>query len=164
MCAGSSWTSEFLSAKCPLGSPCHLHSSHLKQELSYNPVIQKQKKKFRGPASGTHFPKRKTLPVLCISSWSSWRLSRWVTGACSFLMPPKLLDFSFGVFAREKLLQGLQCSWHPSSLTKRPFSPSSPYQYSSVFNSLFLCQDSLQEWGLYGDIIAWERNVIKSNI
>lgn len=164
MCAGSSWTPQLLSAKSPLGSPCHIHASLLKQQLSSNPVIQK--KKFRGPSirHSILLPKRKTLPVLHISFWSSSSLCRWVTRAYCFRVPPKQFDFSFGFFTREKYSQGLQCSWHPSALTKRPFFSSGPYQHSSAFNSLFLCQDSLQEWGLYEDIIAWERNVIKSNI
>lgn len=47
-------------------------------------------------------------------------------------------------------LQDLQLSWQFSVLTERLclFSPGSPSQHSSAFNSLLLCQDSLQEWGL----------------
>lgn len=60
------------------------------------------------------------------------------------------LIFSFGFFTREKPLQDLQLSWQFSVLTERLclFSPGSPSQHSSAFNSLLLCQDSLQEWGL----------------
>lgn len=51
------------------------------------------------------FPKKKTLPVLHTSFLSSRRsschlpvLSRWITTACCFLMPPKLFDFFLWLF------------------------------------------------------------------
>lgn len=75
-------------------------------------------------------PQRRTLPVLHTSFWSSRSsscplpvFSRWITTACCFLVPPKQFEFFFGFFTRQKPLQGLQLSWHPSVLTERPFFP-----------------------------------------
>lgn len=62
-------------------------------------------------------------------------------------------------FPPEKPLQGLQLSWHPC-FNQRAFLPLALF----CFNYLLLCQDSLKKWGLYEDLIAWERNVIKRNI
>lgn len=115
----------------PLGTPCHHRTSLLRQQTSSNPVVLKLE--FRGP-SPRHTvllsPQRKTLRVLHTSFWSSRRsscqcpvFSRRTTTAYCFLIPPKQFDLFFGFFTREKPLQGLQLSWHPSVLTERPFFP-----------------------------------------
>lgn len=128
---GFSWTSQLLSAKSPLGALRCLCTSLLKQRVSSNPGVLKEEFRMSSPRHTILFsPKRKTLSVLHTSFWSSRRssyqlpvFSRRITTAYCFLVPPKQFDFFFGFFTKEKPLQGLQLSWHPSVLTKRPFFP-----------------------------------------
>lgn len=167
-CTSASWGLQLLSEKSPLVAPC---TSLLEQRSSSNPAVLKEE--FRWPSPKAHCgfsSKRKTLSVLYTSFWCSRRFScqlpafsRSVATGYYFLMSPKLLDFFSGFFTKKNPLQDLQLSWHPSVLTER-LCLFFPAVLPSTFLPLLLCQDSLQEWGLYEVIIAWERNVIKSNI
>lgn len=157
--------------KSPLVAPCSLCTSLLKKHSSSNPLVLKEE--FRWPSPKAHYvfsSKRKTISVLYTSFWCFRRFScqlpafsRSVATDYCFLMSPKLFDFFSVFFTKENPLQDLQLSWHPSVLTER-LCLFFPAVLPSTFLPLLLCQDSLQEWGLYEVIIAWERNVIKSNI
>lgn len=123
---------------CVLAPPGH-HSSSLQSlpwghHATFAPLSSSnswaitlwfKKKKFRGPSirHSTLFPKRKTLPVLHISFWSSWRLSGRVTRAYCFLVPPKLFDFSFGFFYQREAFERLPVFLASLSFDQKAFFP-----------------------------------------
>lgn len=96
-------------------------------------------------------------------------LPRWVTTAEYSLRSPKWLDLSWSVFC-VVFFKSERTLYNTYSFLGIPLFCLKGHAFfpvailPSTFLLLLLCQDSLQEWGLYEDIISWERNVIKSNI
>lgn len=110
MCTGSSCTSQLPSQSLPRGH----HVAFAPLSSGHRQALTRwcYKRNSGGPAPGTlHLfsPKKKALPVLHTSFWSSMRsscqlpvLSRWMTTACCFLVPPKLFDFFLWLFYRRE--------------------------------------------------------------
>lgn len=165
-CAGSSWTPRLLSSKSPLGTPFHVCTSLFKQQMSPNP--NRWVLKVQGAEPQAHYT---FFPVKEDPSCTSYLLPvlHEIVGVDNYSPAPldlqNYLTFLGGFLHQREAFARLTAFLAPLCFDQNAFfSPGSPSQHSSAFNSLFLCQDSLQEWGLYEDIIAWERNVIKRNI